>query len=298
MTIAVAQQAGNRAKEPAINLALAINYLTSMKIISYAVLGAFASLLMASTPSTTPPSTAMSEPTTAPVAGIKNIVLVHGTWADGSSWAKVIPLLVAKGYHVTAVQNPLTSLADDVAATKRAIALQDGPVLLVGHSWGGVVITEAGTDPQVAGLVYVAASAPDAGQSFLDVAQTAPAAPGYSQLQPDKFGYVHLSPKGIMEDFAQDLSKSEQQVLLATQGVQPFAAFNEKVTVPAWKTKPNWYIVAANDRVINPDLERALAKKMNATTTTLSASHVVMLAQPDKVAAVIMEAASKAVAKQ
>jgi pimeloyl-ACP methyl ester carboxylesterase len=118
-----------------------------MKILSYAVLGAFTGLLMASTPSTTTP-TPMSEPTTAPAAGIKNIVLVHGTWADGSSWAKVIPLLTAKGYHVTAVQNPLTSLADDVAATKRAIALQDGPVLLVGHSWGGVVITEAGTDPQ------------------------------------------------------------------------------------------------------------------------------------------------------
>ncbi|UOQ55137.1 alpha/beta fold hydrolase [Hymenobacter cellulosivorans] len=268
-----------------------------MKILSCAVLGAFSSLLMASTPSSSTPSF-MSEPTTAPAAGIKNIVLVHGTWADGSSWAKVIPLLTAKGYHVTAVQNPLTSLADDVAATKRAIALQDGPVLLVGHSWGGVVITEAGTDPQVAGLVYVAAAAPEAGQSFLEMAQTGPAAPGNDQIQPDKFGYVHLSPKGIMEDFAQDLSKTEQQVLLATQGPQPFAALQEKVTVPAWKTKPSWYIVAANDRIINPDLERTLAKKINATTTTLPTSHVAMLAQPEKVAAVIIEAASKVVAKK
>jgi pimeloyl-ACP methyl ester carboxylesterase len=230
----------------------------------------------------------------APAAGIKNIVLVHGTWADGSSWAKVIPLLTAKGYHVTAVQNPLTSLADDVAATKRAIELQDGPVLLVGHSWGGMVITEAGTDPKVAGLVYVAAAAPDAGQSFLELAQTAAATPGNDQIQPDKFGYVHMSPKGIAEDFAQDLSKAEQQVLIAAQGPQPFAALKDKVTVPAWKTKPNWYIVAANDRMINPDLERTLAKKMNATTTTVQSSHVAMLAQPEKVAAVIIEAATKA----
>jgi pimeloyl-ACP methyl ester carboxylesterase len=249
---------------------------------------ALASALMATS---APASTAHRA---VPTAGIKNIVLVHGTWADGSSWAKVIPLLTAKGYHVTAVQNPLTSLADDVAATKRAIELQDGPVLLVGHSWGGVVITEAGTDPKVAGLVYVAAAAPDAGQSFLELAQTAAATPGNDQIQPDKFGYVHMSPKGIAEDFAQDLSKAEQQVLIAAQGPQPFAALKDKVTVPAWKTKPNWYIVAANDRMINPDLERTLAKKMNATTTTVQSSHVAMLAQPEKVAAVIIEAATKA----
>jgi pimeloyl-ACP methyl ester carboxylesterase len=264
-----------------------------MKILSYSLLAALTGVLMASTPT---PSTPMSETAATPVAGIKNIVLVHGTWADGSSWAKVIPLLQAKGYHVTAVQNPLTSLADDVAATKRAIALQDGPVLLVGHSWGGVVITEAGTDPKVSGLVYVAAAAPDAGQSFLELVQTATATPGNDEIRPDAQGFVSMTPKGIMEDFAQDLSKTEQQVLIATQGPQAFAALKEKVTVPAWKTKPSWYIVAANDRMINPDLERALAKKMNATTTTIATSHVAMLAQPEKVAAVIMEAASKTVA--
>lgn len=238
----------------------------------------------------------MSDSTAAaPAAGIKNIVLVHGTWADGSSWAKVIPLLQAKGYHVTAVQNPLTSLGDDVAATKRAIALQDGPVLLVGHSWGGVVITEAGTDPKVAGLVYVAAAAPDAGQSFLELVQTATATPGNDEIRPDAQGFVSMTPKGIMEDFAQDLSKTEQQVLIAVQGPQAFSALKEKITVPAWKSKPSWYIVAANDRMINPDLERVMAKKMNATTTTMQSSHVAMLAQPEKVAAVIMEAASKTV---
>lgn len=234
----------------------------------------------------------MDEPT-AP-AGIKNIVLVHGTWADGTSWGKVIPLLQAQGYHVTAVQNPLTSLGDDVAATKRAIALQDGPVLLVGHSWGGVVITEAGNDPKVTGLVYVAAAAPDEGQSFLELVQTAAATPGNDEIRPDAQGFVSMTPKGIVEDFAQDLTPTEQQVLIATQGPQAFTALKEKITQAAWKTKPSWYVVAANDRMINPDLERTLAKKMQATTTTLPTSHVAMLAQPEEVAAVIMDAASKA----
>jgi pimeloyl-ACP methyl ester carboxylesterase len=231
-----------------------------------------------------------------PPAGIKNIVLVHGTWADGSSWAKVIPLLQAKGYHVAAVQIPLTSLADDVAATKRTIALQDGPVLLVGHSWGGVVVTEAGNDPKVAGLVYVAAAAPDEGQSFLELVQTAAATPGNDEIRPDTSSFVSMTPKGIMEDFAQDLPRAEQQLLIATQGPQAFAALQDKVTQAAWKTKPSWYIVASNDRMINPDLERTLAKKMNATTTTLASSHVAMLAQPTQVAAVIMDAATKLVA--
>jgi pimeloyl-ACP methyl ester carboxylesterase len=231
-----------------------------------------------------------------PPAGIKNIVLVHGTWADGSSWAKVIPLLQAKGYHVAAVQIPLTSLADDVAATKRTIALQDGPVLLVGHSWGGVVVTEAGNDPKVAGLVYVAAAAPDEGQSFLELVQTAAATPGNDEIRPDASSFVSMTPKGIMEDFAQDLPRAEQQLLIATQGPQAFAALQDKVTQAAWKTKPSWYIVASNDRMINPDLERTLAKKMNATTTILASSHVAMLAQPTQVAAVIMDAATKLVA--
>lgn len=238
-------------------------------------------------PDTTAPQTAATAP-----AGVKNIVLVHGTWADGSSWAKVIPLLQAEGYHVTAVQNPLTSLADDVAATKRAIALQDGPVLLVGHSWGGVVITEAGNDPKVVGLVYVAAAAPEEGQSFLELVQTATATPGNDEIRPDASSFVSMSAKGIIEDFAQDLPAQEQQLLIATQGPQAFAALQDKVTQAAWKTKPSWYIVASNDRMINPDLERTLAKKMKATTTTLASSHVAMLSQPKQVAAVILDAAT------
>ncbi|WP_022823676.1 alpha/beta fold hydrolase [Hymenobacter norwichensis] len=245
---------------------------------------------------TSPDTTPAEAPATAPV-GVRNIVLVHGTWADGSSWAKVIPLLQTEGYHVTAVQNPLTSLADDVATTTRAIALQDGSVLLVGHSWGGVVITEAGNDPKVVGLVYVAAAAPEEGQSFLELVQTATATPGNDEIRPDASSFVSMSPKGIMEDFAQDLPKQEQQLLIATQGPQAFAALKDKITQAAWKTKPSWYIVASNDRMINPDLERTLAKKMKATTITLASSHVAMLSQPAEVAAVIMDAATKLAAK-
>ncbi|PMD92310.1 hypothetical protein BWI97_19605 [Siphonobacter sp. BAB-5405] len=225
--------------------------------------------------------------------GVKNVVLVHGTWADGSSWSKVIPLLEARGLHVVAVQNPLTSLGEDVAATKRAIELQEGPVLLVGHSWGGGVITEAGNHDQVAGLVYVAAAAPDEGQSFLELVQTAPATPGNDEIRPDKYGFVSMSPKGIFEDFAQDLPESERKLILATQGPQAFAALKEKISKAAWKTKPSWYVVAANDRMINPDLERTLAKKLKATTVEVPTSHVAMLAQPEKIASVIVEAASK-----
>ncbi|MFD2571965.1 alpha/beta fold hydrolase [Spirosoma soli] len=229
--------------------------------------------------------------------GVKNIVLVHGTWADGSSWSKVIPLLEAKGFNVLAVQNPLTSLGDDVAATKRAIELQNGPVLLVGHSWGGVVITEAGNHDKVAGLVYVAAAAPDEGQSFLELVQTAPSTPGNDQIRPDAYGYVSMSPKGIFEDFAQDLPESERKLILATQGPQAFTALQEKVSKAAWKTKPSWYVVAANDRMINPDLERTLAKKMKANTLEVKTSHVAMLAEPKTIANVIIEAAQKLATK-
>ena len=157
--------------------------------------------------------------------GVRNIVIVHGAWADGSSWSKVIPLLQAKGLHVVAVQNPLTSLADDVAATKRAIALQDGPVLLVGHSYGGVVITEAGNDPKVVALVYVAALVPSEGESAASVAKPFPPPPLFSEVQADAGGFLTVTPKGIAEDFAQDLPDKEQQLLTATQGATAAAAF-------------------------------------------------------------------------
>jgi pimeloyl-ACP methyl ester carboxylesterase len=264
-----------------------------MKIFHGVLLGAFGGLLMASTP------LIETGPNTAPAAttSVKNIVLVHGAFADGSSWAKIIPLLEAKGYNVISVQNPLSSLADDVAATKRAIALQNGPVLLVGHSWGGVVITEAGNDPKVAGLLYVAAAAPDAGQSFAEMAQTAPPPAGAHATKPDAAGFLSLTREGAAKDFAQDLPAAESKLIFDTQGPWAISAVSDKISTAAWQTKPSWYIVASEDRMINPDLERALAKKIKATTLELKTSHVPMLSQPAKVATFIDEAASKVVVK-
>jgi len=220
------------------------------------------------------------------------VLLVHGAWADGTSWSKVIPLLEARGLRVVAVQIPLTSFADDVAATQRAIALEDGPLLLVGHSYAGAVITEAGSDPKVAGLVYVSAVAPDNGESAFGLITSVPTPIG-SELRPDNNGYVKLTPKGVAEDFAQDLSAKEIEVLTATQVPTNVAALKAEVSVPAWKSKPSWYIIAANDRTISPELEAAQAKRIGATTTTVQSSHVIMLARPSKVADVILDAASK-----
>jgi pimeloyl-ACP methyl ester carboxylesterase len=229
-------------------------------------------------------------------AQVKTVLLIHGAWADGSSWSKVIPLLEAKGLHVVAVQIPLTSFSDDIAATQRALALEDGPVLLVGHSYGGAVITEAGNDPKVAGLVYVSAVAPDKGESAFGLITSVPTPIG-SELRPDKSGFLKLTPKGIAEDFAQDLSPDEIAILTATQVPTSVTAMKGEITIPAWKSKPSWYLIAANDRAISPDLEAAQAKKIGATTTTIPSSHVIMLAQPSKVADVIFEAASKAGSK-
>jgi pimeloyl-ACP methyl ester carboxylesterase len=226
----------------------------------------------------------------APKPAVRNVVLVHGAWADGSSWAKVIPLLEAAGLRVVAVQNPLTSLQDDVAAVQRAIALQDGPVLLVGHSYGGAVITEAGTDPKVAGLVYVAAFAPDAGQAVGELGKEFPPAPGGAEIRPDASGFLMMTPKGIEENFAQDLPKTERKILAATQGPTNGAAFGAKLANAAWKTKPTWYVVAANDRMIARDLERQFAKTMKAKTITVPSSHVPMLSHAQQVAKLIIEA--------
>ena len=231
--------------------------------------------------------------TTAGATPVKNIVLVHGAFADGSSWSKVIPILQAKGYHVTAVQNPLTSLADDVAATNRALAQQDGPTILVGHSWAGVVITEAGMDPKVAGLVYVAAFAPDAGEAVGELGKAYPPPPALASPIVDKDGFMSLPPEAFLK-FASDLPASDAQVAAATQGPINASAFSAKVSAAAWKTKPSWYIVSKLDQAIAPDEERFFAKRMNATTTELNTSHVAMLSQPKAVAQVIVDAATKA----
>ena len=223
---------------------------------------------------------------------VKNVVLVHGAFADGSSWSKVIPLLGAKGLQVTSVAIPLTSFADDVAATKRAIAAQKGPVILVGHSYGGVVITEAGNDPKVVGLVYAAAFAPDAGQSITDISANFPKPAGLDKLVPQADGFLLLSPEGIEQDFAQDLTNEEKALLVAVQPQTAGSIFNAKHTSAACREKQTWYFVAGNDRMIAPEQEKSMAKQMNATTAVLSSSHVVMLAQPTKVAEVIEEAVS------
>ena len=181
---------------------------------------------------------------------VKNIVLVHGAFADGTSWSKVIPLLDAKGYHVVAVQNPLTSLADDVAATKRVIALQDGPVILVGHSWGGAVITQAGDDPKVAGLVYVAAYAPEAGQSANDASTPFGLTEGQKQIRVDSEKFASMTSEGILNDFAQGLPMAERKLVLAVQGQSYGPMFSEKLTVAAWKTKPSWVVISADDRML------------------------------------------------
>jgi len=225
---------------------------------------------------------------------VKNIVLVHGAFADGTSWSKIIPLLEAEGYDVVAVQNPLTSLADDVAATKRIIALQDGPVLLVGHSWGGAVITQAGDDPKVAGLVYVAAYAPEVGQSANDASTPFGWTEGQKQIRLDSEKFATVTSEGMLEDIAQGLPMAERKLALAVQGQSYGPMFDEKLTVAAWKTKPSWAIISAKDRMLPPAMEESAAKKMGAVTTTLPTCHMVILEEPAKVAAVIDGAAKQA----
>ncbi|NNG23644.1 alpha/beta fold hydrolase [Telluria aromaticivorans] len=219
-----------------------------------------------------------------------SVVIVHGAFADGSDWAKVIPLLQAKGIKVTAVQNPLTSLADDVAATRRAIAAQPGKVVLVGHSWGGTVITDAGQHDKVGSLVYVAAFAPDAGKSTAETSEGHPAAPGTKRFVADAEGFLSLPEAAMREDFAQDVSKAQAAVMTATQGPIQAKAFSDKVSVAAWKTKPSWFIVSARDRMIDPGLLRAMAAKIGAKTTELPASHVPQQSRPAEVAKVILDA--------
>ena len=236
---------------------------------------------------------AFSFPSYAEAPTVKNVVLVHGAFADGSSYAKVIPLLEAKGLNVIAVQNPLSSLADDVAAAKRAIATQDGPVILVGHSWGGMVISEAGNDPKVAALVYIAALVPDDGQSTNDVLKPYPPTPGLSAISADAAGYLTLTRAGIEDAFVPNLPKDERAIVYATQGPWNSAALGDKVASPAWKSKPSWYIVV-DDRMVPKEFELAMSRKIGATTTNLKAGHVPLLSKPKEVAAVILDAANKA----
>ena len=223
------------------------------------------------------------------------IVFVHGLWADGSCWSKVIDPLVDKGYKVISVQNPTTSLEDDVAATKRALDRADGGVVLVGHSWGGSVITEAGADPRVKALVYIAAFAPDKGETAGSLGDSvAPTIlPGFIQ---NANGYLTLSREGVAKGFAADLSPKEQELVYAVQPPASQKVFGDVGVNAAWKTKPSWYVVASNDNAINPELEKRMAKRANAKTTILESSHVTMLSKPNEVLDVILDAA-KSVSK-
>ncbi|MDQ1817610.1 alpha/beta hydrolase [Massilia sp. CCM 9210] len=221
------------------------------------------------------------------------VVLIHGAFADGSAWNKVIPLLQAKGLKVVSVQNPLTSLGDDVGAAQRVIDAQSGKVVLVGHSWGGTVITQAGVSDKIRALVYVAAFAPSEGQNSGELGKGYPVPAGIASIQADASGYLYLPAASVAANFAQDLPAADTKLMAATQGPIFGKAFEEKVTVAAWKSKPSYYIVAAKDRMIDPGLQQALAKKINAVTTTVQASHVPMLSQPKQVADVILAAAKR-----
>jgi pimeloyl-ACP methyl ester carboxylesterase len=219
------------------------------------------------------------------------IVLVHGAWADGSSWNKVIPLLQAKGLPVIAVQLPLTAVDDDLAVTKRMISTIDGPIVLVGHSWGGMAITQAGDDPKVAALVYLSAFAPDIGESGSSLIGAHPAPPALSTVVTDSAGFTYQTLEGMVRNVAPDLPEAEAQMLAATQGRLAGAAFGQTATAAAWKIKPCWFIVTIDDRVVSVDLQRAEAERMAARVTVLHASHMSLLSQPAKVSAVIQEAA-------
>lgn len=226
-----------------------------------------------------------------------NVILVHGALADGSGWKGVYDRLKAKGFKVQVVQEPQTSEEEDVQAVKRAIALADGPVVLVGHSYGGQLITEAGDDPKVTALVYVAAAVPDVGESLVDLFKIVPSPTG-DAIRPTSDGFLMLDPARFRDAFAADLSKNESDFMANSQVMISAKAFDTKTKVAAWKTKPSYGIVATLDRTASPELERFMYKRANAKITEIpGASHVVFISHPAEVTAVIEEAAAKDIEK-
>jgi pimeloyl-ACP methyl ester carboxylesterase len=229
--------------------------------------------------------------TPAPVKA-RNVVLVHGLFADGSCWSEVIARLQAAGLNATAVQNPLTTLPDAVASAQRVLARQDGPTVLVGHSFSGMIVTEAGMNPIVSALVYVAARAPDAGEDYTALAKTYPTPPASAGIVFDG-DEGRLTEAAFLHDFAGDLPEAKAKVLYAVQ--EPFqkALLAGKTTQAAWRSKPSFYAVSTEDRTINPDLERFMAKRMGATTIEVKASHLSLISHPDEITDLILEAAGQ-----
>jgi pimeloyl-ACP methyl ester carboxylesterase len=220
---------------------------------------------------------------------VKNVVLVHGAFADGSGWQRVADILGKDGYAVSVVQEPLTSLADDVAATKRVLDLQQGPTLLVGHSYGGVVITEAGNAPGVVGLVYIAAFIPDQGESAVGLLSQAPAA--NNDMRATKDDFLYLEPAAFPADFAADVQPAQANFMAHSQQMLAKAAGGAPVAAAAWHQKKSWALIATSDHNINPDLERSMAKRAGSQTIEVPASHAVYLSKPDEVARLIERAA-------
>ena len=220
----------------------------------------------------------------------RNVVLVHGLYADGSSWARVIGRLEDVGLRVTSVQNPLTTLADSVAATRRALAMQQGPTVLAGHSWSGTIVSEVGDDPKVSALVYVAARAPDAAEDFTALAKTFPTPPASAGVVTTD-GFAQLSEAAFLNDFANGVDPATARLLYVAQASNVATLTSERTTVAAWRSKPSWYAVSKQDRTINPDLERFLARRMKATTVEIDAGHLSLVSHPKEIATLILAAA-------
>jgi pimeloyl-ACP methyl ester carboxylesterase len=254
--------------------------LNRRELVSMMALGAASALV---------PGVAAANPAPAKAS---NVVLVHGLFADGSCWSEVIARLQAAGLNATAVQNPLTTLPDAVASAERVLARMDGPTVLVGHSFSGMIVTEAGIHPNVSALVYVAARAPDAGEDYTALAKTYPTPPASAGIVFDG-DEGRLSEAAFLRDFAGDLPEAKAKVLYAAQ--QPFhkALLAGKTTNAAWRSKPSFYAVSTEDRTINPDLQRFMAKRMSAATIEVKASHLALISHPDEIARLILQAAGQ-----